>query len=67
MFLFHFSKVIVGSCVLLYVGLSTVRSYPQGYGGGHEDEEHVDYYVGIIIIRARYCSCAKLDHAIIKL
>ncbi|XP_026811803.1 cuticle protein 19-like [Rhopalosiphum maidis] len=39
------SKVIVGSCVLLYVSL-TVQSYPQGYGGsaGHDDDDHVDYY-----------------------
>lgn len=41
-------KVIVGSCMLLYVTL-TVQSYPQGYGGGggHDEEDHVDYYVGI--------------------
>lgn len=37
-------KVIIGSVVLLAVGL-TVRSYPQGYG--HDEDEHVDYYVGI--------------------
>lgn len=34
--------IIVGSCVLLYVGL-TVHSYPQGYG--HDEDDHVDYYV----------------------
>lgn len=47
---FHlpYKKVIVGSCVLLYVGLTAVHSYPQGYaGGGHDEEEHVDYYVRI--------------------
>lgn len=47
--IFVLPKVIVGSCVLLFVSL-TVKSYPQGYGGGgagHDDDEHVDYYVSI--------------------
>lgn len=44
---FALIKVIVGSCVLLYISFA-VQSYPQGYGGGnHDEEEHVDYYVSI--------------------
>lgn len=39
-------KVIVGSCVVLYVSLA-VMSHPQGYG--HDEDEHVDYYVSVII------------------
>lgn len=50
--IFSSSKVIVGSCVLLYISF-TVQSYPQSYGGGgggHDDDDHVDYYVSIAII-----------------